>query len=1078
MGTQQSTFNAYLIATFSRPFLSFIASMTDYVENEITTIQHRLSSLPRRDPERCPWLLRLALARVQRYNLSAQIEDLDKHILHALESILIPPWDGHQEGLALFYIACALLHRSDRFQKTEDVKYSIQYLCYLRDCKLPLEICKLPRFLVTELLVVALATRIEIEAGDETQIIEAMIGFCYELLASEIPGDYPVAAFVALGRAIHMEVMRSSEMKTLDRVIDCLREAVNKYPPEVHQVHQIHLDLAIALQFRLMKTRTASEDDYKEAISYLDKLIYSSNLGDNPSPYSDEASIIIARLTILQCSSVDRLEYTQEAISYCHSRIRYPFLRDESGSTFNLLLGWLMNNRSKQLGLEEFLQKVPTGDIVTLVTSNKHLRHPTTISTGPLLVSWKDPKVSDDERILSMTPAELSKEWVAVSAAAFTASSKASNTDIVSIEEAIKFLRLAINSAPSPSLIASSDHLFSFGQLLYTAFNLSGRVEYLEESISVDRRALEIARRGLLTAEVLRRLPSSLIDRWRLLGRKQDLDESMHLFHLATDDPYGTIPERLEKAYFWASHARDSGHPSVLTAYQRATSLMQSFATFAPTLEIQHAHLVSKENISKMPLEYASYLIHVGQLEQAVETLEHGRAILWSEMRGFRTSTDQLRFARPALADQLAKINKKLEILATSILQTANHRNRGLVDNREGDEFGRILKEQRLALEERDELVSHVREFPGFETFLKVPQFDSLRAAAARGPVIIINHCRWRSDILILLHHLPPSLIATADGFYDRANELKDNLVKTRNKYLPDSTEYEVALRSTLKDLYTLVGQPVMERLRELNIPEQSRVWWCPTSAFCALPLHAMGPILSDGTGELYFSDKYISSYTPTLSALIQSQVPGVLTPGRPSLLLVGRPEDDIPGVWDEIRAIETHLGDSIHKLVSEDATSVNVKGALPSHTFLHLACHGNLEIGKPFEAWFKLEGKDRLTLLDIVRSHLPSAEFAFLSACHSAELTDKSVADEALHLAAAMQYCGFRSVIGTLWAVSDEDGPELAKSFYKSLSSSEGKKTPPYRRTARALRNAVQKLRRNRRVTLERWVNFVHYGA
>jgi CHAT domain-containing protein len=615
-------------------------------------------------------------------------------------------------------------------------------------------------------------------------------------------------------------------------------------------------------------------------------------------------------------------------------------------------------------------------------------------------------------------------------------------------------------------------------ELLYTAFNLSGRVEYLEESISVDRRALEIARRGLLTAKVLRRLPSSLIDRWRLLGHKQDLDESMHLFHLATDDPYGTIPERLEKAYFWASHARDSGHPSVLIAYQRATSLMQSFATFAPTLEIQHAHLVSKENISKMPLEYASYLIHVGQLEQAVETLEHGRALLWSEMRGFRTSTDQLRFARPALADQLAKINKKLEILATSILQTANHRNRGLVDNREGDEFGRILKEQRLALEERDALVSHVREFPGFETFLKVPQFDSLRAAAARGPVIIINHCRWRSDILILLHHLPPSLIATADGFYDRANKLKDNLVKTRNKYLPDSTEYEDALRSTLKDLYTLVGQPVMERLRELNIAEQSRVWWCPTSAFCALPLHAMGPILSDGTRELYFSDKYISSYTPTLSALIQSQVPGVLTPDRPSLLLVGRPEDDIPGVWDEIRAIETHLGDSIHKLVSEDATSENVKGALPSHPFLHLACHGNLEIGKPFEAWFKLEGKDRLTLLDIVRSHLPSAEFAFLSACHSAELTDKSVADEALHLAAAMQYCGFRSVIGTLWAVSDEDGPELAKSFYKSLSSSEGKKTPPYRRTARALRNAVQKLRRNRRVTLERWVNFVHYGA
>ena len=278
-----------------------------------------------------------------------------------------------------------------------------------------------------------------------------------------------------------------------------------------------------------------------------------------------------------------------------------------------------------------------------------------------------------------------------------------------------------------------------------------------------------------------------------------------------------------------------------------------------------------------------------------------------------------------------------------------------------------------------------------------------------------MNHCRWRSDILILLHHLPPSPITTADGFYDRANKMKDNLVETRNKCSPDSKEYNDTLRSTLEDLYTLVGQPVIERLRELNIREQSRVWWCPTSAFCALSLHAMGPIPSDGARELYFSDLYIPSYTPTLSALIQSQEPSVPTPNRTSLLLIGRPDDNLPGVWDEIHALEAHLGDSIHKLVSKSATSYRVTKDLPEHPLLHLACHGNLEAGRPFEAWFKLEGNDRLTLLDIVRSQLPSAAFAFLSACHSAELTDKSIADEALHLAAAMQYCGFRSVIGTL---------------------------------------------------------------
>lgn len=274
-----------------------------HLDNEITAIQRSLSFLPRHDPDRCLWLLRLAGARAGRYNLLAQMEDLDKHILHASESILIPPWDGHHECLALFYIARALLHRSDQFQRAEDVKYSIQYLLYLKDTRLPIETCNLSRIEVTELLVLALATYVEIEAGDETQIIEAMMRFCYELLASEISRNYPVDAFVALGRAIHIEFSRGLEMRTLDKVIECLRQAVNKYPSDVQKVHQVHLDLAIALQFRMMKTHIASDDDYMEAIVILDKIIDTSHLGDgdNPSLYSAEASLVAARIVTIRC---------------------------------------------------------------------------------------------------------------------------------------------------------------------------------------------------------------------------------------------------------------------------------------------------------------------------------------------------------------------------------------------------------------------------------------------------------------------------------------------------------------------------------------------------------------------------------------------------------------------------------------------------------------------------------------------------------------------------------------------------------------------------------------------------------
>jgi len=186
--------------------------------------------------------------------------------------------------------------------------------------------------------------------------------------------------------------------------------------------------------------------------------------------------------------------------------------------------------------------------------------------------------------------------------------------------------------------------------------------------------------------------------------------------------------------------------------------------------------------------------------------------------------------------------------------------------------------------------------------------------------------------------------------------------------------------------------------------------------------------------------------------------------------------------VKGEIRVIQA-LETQITSLISKHATVDTVVEGLRDHQLVHFACHGTLEDRKPFKASFELHGDERLTLLDIIRSRLPAAEVAFLSACHTAELTEDSVADEGLHLAAAMQYCGFRSVVGTMWAMADMDGRDLARHFYRNMLSDLGRDQekaimPVYRRSAVALRDAVQALRRKSGVTLERWVNFVHYGA
>ncbi|KAI9438179.1 hypothetical protein H4582DRAFT_2076788 [Lactarius indigo] len=129
-----------------------------------------------------------------------------------------------------------------------------------------------------------------------------------------------------------------------------------------------------------------------------------------------------------------------------------------------------------------------------------------------------------------------------------------------------------------------------------------------------------------------------------------------------------------------------------------------------------------------------------------------------------------------------------------------------------------------------------------------------------------------------------------------------------------------------------------------------------------------MGPIPSkDGVNvKQYISDLYICSYTPNLSALIESRSRDSLSSENPSMLLVAQPDATLPDTQAEIKVVQA-LPVLVTSLISENATSSAVVDGLRSHRLLH--------------------GNDRLTLLEITQSKFPSAEFAFLAAPHAAEL-------------------------------------------------------------------------------------------
>ncbi|KAH9047145.1 hypothetical protein EDB84DRAFT_1462987, partial [Lactarius hengduanensis] len=131
-------------------------------------------------------------------SLSRQKEDLDKSILHCTESILLLPvsWatPPFHVTRSLFLLATALIYRTRDFNQTEDVKYSIEYLRYLRG--LPLD--KVRRKGVVSMLIEALGAQAKSGTGDGTRNIGEMVVLCRELLTSHIPENLPTPAFTYL----------------------------------------------------------------------------------------------------------------------------------------------------------------------------------------------------------------------------------------------------------------------------------------------------------------------------------------------------------------------------------------------------------------------------------------------------------------------------------------------------------------------------------------------------------------------------------------------------------------------------------------------------------------------------------------------------------------------------------------------------------------------------------------------------------------------------------------------------------------------------------------------------------------
>jgi tetratricopeptide (TPR) repeat protein len=576
------------------------------------------------------------------------------------------------------------------------------------------------------------------------------------------------------------------------------------------------------------------------------------------------------------------------------------------------------------------------------------------------------------------------------------------------------------------------------------------------------------------------------------------LDRAISCWRAAVSSPTAPTHQRVTAAIAWGIACEALADPArAAEGFAAAVGLLPLLAWRGLERGLREKHLAG---VGGLVTDAAGWAIEAGDLENAVELLEQGRSVLWSQSLQLRTDLTRLRLVNKDLASRLDEVRAALDRpYALSWALKGDDLQAGTV------QAELLASRHRELARQWDDLVGQVRRLKGFEAFLAAVPFSRLCQASSGGPVVMVNISNRRCDALIIttagvrLCTLPG---LTADECARRANTLVDTLQTPVESEAAQLKRIRV-LFETMSWLWETICEPALEDLRDhRDLPADQpppdgawpRIWWCPTGPLTVLPLHAAGRH-TEPDGKC-LSQAAVSSYTPTVETLLRSRERAradtgtrILAVGMPTTPAVGDLQfHDLPGAPSELDCLTQALpGASVTVLRSPTREELSsgtlgyeetqpsrdrVMRALPSHSWVHFACHGVQDLWDPSRgAVYLTDGP--LTVLQLAAERLPSAELAFLSACQTAA-GGVRLPDEAIHLAAGVQFAGYRHVIATAWPISDEYAPEVAKNTYAELAAAGRLEVS---RAAAAIHRAVEALRAREPSRPDLWAPYLHLG-
>ena len=598
-----------------------------------------------------------------------------------------------------------------------------------------------------------------------------------------------------------------------------------------------------------------------------------------------------------------------------------------------------------------------------------------------------------------------------------------------------------------------STSLNNLANRLYTRYKQLGAVQDLDKAIVLAREALHLRPQGHPDrSRSLDSLARHLRERFTRLKQLQDKEDLFSLYVQLVHVPQ-TSSIDLFAARAWIRAAEDFQHPTILLAYETSLRLLIQHLATLPSLP---QHLVILKNLtSSLAVDAFSACLRKRAPTRAVELLEQGRGVFWSQLTRLRSPLDDVvvsSLAGKTLADKFTR----LALLIRNVLNSPG-----------ADQHERVcrlnLKLQRV--------VTNIRDLPGLSRFLLSSLFPDLQHAASGGPVIIVNASKYSCDALVVFLardpvHIP--LRIAREGVRALSTELHTLTVRAKRA---DMTR---ELAFFLRKLWDQIVSPIVDCLK-MTHPPQSRIWWCPTAEFSVLPLHAAGP---HRKGEQNLPHLYISSYTPTLTALVRARRrdPSNSTTEQKRFIAIGQAkaagESELGSVGAELENIGRRVDSlaTFTRIDREESCTSRIIEELGKNEWVHLACHGLPNRKEPFESAFALHD-GHFTIQRIIGCELKNPEFAYLSACHTTVGDEKSP-DEVIHLASAMQFVGFRSVIGTMWAVDDSETNKITSTFYKHMVDESGRLD--HTRAAFALNKTMKTVD----IPFDQRILYIHLGA